>query len=51
MNILHDQRGSLISDHAGMVAVAVLLAVAVGVLVGYGAADLYETADHWVLRA
>jgi hypothetical protein len=52
MNILRDQRSSsLTSRHARLVALTALTVVAVGILMGLGAVDLYETADRWVLRA
>lgn len=56
MNILRDQRSSTMPQHAavatlGVVALAVLAAAAVGIVVGLGAVDLYETANGWVLRA
>jgi hypothetical protein len=52
LNILRDQRSSsLTSRHARLVALTALTVVAVGILMGLGAVDLYETADRWVLRA
>lgn len=50
MNILRDQRSSLISRHAGLVTVLALATVAIGLLMGFGAVELYEAADSWVLR-
>jgi hypothetical protein len=50
MNILRDQRSSLISRHAGLVTVLALATVAIGLLMGFGAVELYEAADGWVLR-
>lgn len=51
MNILRDQRSSSISRHARLVTVLALAAVAIGLMMGFGAAELYETANGWVLRA
>jgi hypothetical protein len=51
MNILRNQRSSLMPRHAGVVTLVALAVVAVGILMGLGAVDLYETADGWVLRA
>jgi hypothetical protein len=51
MNILRDQQSSLISRHAGLVTMMALAVVAVGLLMGFGAVDLYETANNWVLKA
>lgn len=51
MNNLRDQRSSLISRHANLVTVLALAAVAIGLLMGIGAVDLYEAAHGWVLRA
>jgi hypothetical protein len=51
MNILGDQRSSLAPRHAHLVALTALAVIAVGVLMGLGAVDLYETANRWVLRA
>jgi hypothetical protein len=52
MNILRDQRSSsLTPKHARVVALSALAVIAVGILMGLGAVDLYETADRWVLRA
>ena len=51
MNMLRDQRSSLMPRHAGVVTLVALAVVAVGILMGLGAVDLYETADRWVLRA
>jgi hypothetical protein len=51
MNILRDQRSSSMPRHASVVTLAALAVVAVGILIGLGAVDLYETANGWVLRA
>lgn len=51
MNILADQRSSLTPRHAGVATVLALTVIAVGILMGFGAIDLYETANGWVLRA
>lgn len=51
MKILSDQRSSLTPRHAGVAMVLALGVIAVGILMGLGAVDLYETANGWVLRA
>jgi hypothetical protein len=51
MNILRDQRSSLMPRHAGVVTLVALAGAVVGILLGLGAVDLYETANRWVLRA
>jgi len=51
MNILRNQRSSLTRRHAGLTTLVALAVVAVGILMGLGAVDLYETANSWVLRA
>jgi hypothetical protein len=51
MNIVRDQRSSVMPRHAGVVTLVALAVVAVGILMGLGAVDLYETAGRWVLRA
>jgi hypothetical protein len=51
MNMLGDQRSSLLPRHAGVATLVALAAVAVGILMGLGAVELYETANSWVLRA
>lgn len=37
--------------HAAVAALAALAVVAIGILFGFGALDLYETANSWVLQA
>ena len=49
MNLLHDQSRSAIARNAGMLTVMALAAVAIGLLMGFGAIDLYESATEWVL--
>jgi hypothetical protein len=51
MNILRDQRSSLMAQHASIILLVAVAVAAVGLLMGLGAADLYETANSWVLRA
>ena len=51
MNIFRNQRSSLKPRHAGLTTLVALAVVAVGILMGLGAVDLYETANSWVLRA
>jgi hypothetical protein len=51
MNVIRDQRSSLLPRHAGGATLVALAAVAVGILMGLGAVELYETANSWVLRA
>jgi hypothetical protein len=51
MNILRDQRSSVTPRHAGLATLVALAVIAVGILMGLGAVDLYETANGWVLRA
>jgi hypothetical protein len=51
MNMIRDHRSSLIAKHAAILSLVALAVVVVGVLMGLGAVDLYETANGWVLRA
>lgn len=51
MKMVRDHRSSLIARHAAIMSLLALAAIAVGVLMGVGAADLYETANGWVLQA
>jgi hypothetical protein len=51
MKMVHDHRSSLIAKHAAIMSLLALAVVAVGILMGFGAVDLYETANGWVLQA
>jgi hypothetical protein len=51
MDILRDQRSSLMAKHASIITLVAAAVAAVGVLMGLGAADLYETANSWILLA
>jgi hypothetical protein len=51
MKIVRDQRSSLIARHAGLVTVLALATVAIGLLMGFGAVELYEAANGWLLYA
>jgi hypothetical protein len=51
MNILRDQRSSLMAQHASIITLVAVATAAVGVLMGFVAADLYETANRWILLA
>jgi hypothetical protein len=50
-DILHDHRSSLIAKHAAILSLVALAVIAVGILMGLGAVDLYETANGWILQA
>ena len=50
MSILRDQSSGLAPRHAGLATLLGLAVIAVGVLFGLGAVDLYETANGWVLQ-
>ena len=49
-NMLRDQRSSLLAKHAAILSLVALAVMAVGILMGLGAVDLYEAANSWVLR-
>ena len=49
--IARDHRSSLIAKHAAIMSLLALAVVAIGILKGLGAVDLYETANGWVLQA
>jgi len=51
MKMARDHRSSLIAKHAAVMSFLALAVVAVGLLLGFGALDLYETANGWVLQA
>jgi hypothetical protein len=51
MSMMRDHRSSLLAKHAAIMSLVALAVIAVGVLLGFGALDLYETANGWVLRA
>jgi hypothetical protein len=51
MNMIRDHRSSLLASHAAVASLMALAVIAVGVLLGFSAADIYESASHWVLRA
>jgi hypothetical protein len=51
MSMIRDHRSSLMARHAAVASLMALAVIAVGVLLGFGAADLYEVANHWVLQA
>ncbi|MGH6887171.1 MAG: hypothetical protein ACREGK_13980 [Geminicoccales bacterium] len=51
MDILRDHRSSLIAKHAAITSLVAVAVLAVGILMGLGAVDLYETANGWVLQA
>ena len=51
MNMIRDHRSALLAKHAAIMSLVALAVVAVGILMGLGAVDLYETANGWVLRA
>lgn len=49
--MMRDHRSSLVAKHAAIVSLLALAVVAIGLLMGFGAVDLYETANGWVLQA
>ena len=51
MNMFRDHRSSLLAKHAAIMALVAVAAIGVGILMGFGALDLYETAGSWVLQA
>lgn len=51
MQMVRDHRSSLLAKHAAIMSLVALAVVAVGLLMGFGAVDLYETANGWVLQA
>jgi hypothetical protein len=51
MDMIRDHRSSLLAKHAAIMSLVALASIAVGILMGLGALDLYETANNWVLRA
>jgi hypothetical protein len=51
MNMFRDHRSSLLAKHAAIMSLMALAVVAVGILMGLGTVDLYETASTWVLEA
>ncbi len=51
MKILCDQRSALLPRYARLASLVALTVIAVGILMGLGAVDLYETASRWVLQA
>ena len=50
-NMLRDHNSSLVARHAAVLSLVAVAVTAVGILMGLGAVDLYETASSWVLRA
>lgn len=50
-SMMRDHRSSLLAKHAAIMSLVAVAVIAVGVLLGFGALDLYETANGWVLRA
>ncbi len=51
MQMVRDHRSSLLAKHAAIMSLVALAVVAIGLLMGFGAVDLYETANGWVLQA
>jgi ABC-type polysaccharide/polyol phosphate export permease len=49
-SMIRDHRSSLLAKHAAIMALVALAVMAVGILMGLGAVDLYEAANSWVLR-
>jgi hypothetical protein len=50
-SIFRDQRSALLIAHACRLSMVALAVIAVGILLGFSAADLYEQANRWVLLA
>jgi hypothetical protein len=51
MKMIRDHHSSLLAKHAAIMSLVALATIAVGILLGLGAIDLYETTSQWVLRA
>jgi hypothetical protein len=51
MQMVRDHRSSLLAKHAAIMSLVALAVAAIGLLMGLGAVDLYETANSWVLHA
>lgn len=50
-NLLRDHRSSMLPRHAGWASLFALAVIVIGIVLGFGAVELYETANGWVLQA
>jgi hypothetical protein len=50
-SIFQDERSAVMTRHARRLSIFALAVIAIGVLLGLGAVELYETASRWVLMA
>jgi hypothetical protein len=50
-SIFDNERSALLAAHAARLSLVAVAAIAIGLLLGFGAVDLYEQANNWVLLA